>query len=80
MQAHIRVEGPFSSPYRGLEAAMAVQSGLFDVDDRLRRLSDLGDQLEVFAAAVDFEIFRPELERRSPIPTAPRAAGNRLIR
>lgn len=41
---------------------MAVQSGLFDVDDRLRRLSDLGDRLEAFAAAVDFEIFRPELD------------------
>src|SRR5439155_11565043 len=51
-----------SSPYRGSEAAMAVQSGLFDVGDRLRRLSDLGDQLEAFAAAVDFEIFRPELD------------------
>jgi hypothetical protein len=44
------------SPYRGSEAAMSVQSGLFDVDDRLRRLSDLGDQLEAFATAVDFEI------------------------
>jgi hypothetical protein len=35
---------------------------LFDVDDRLKRLSDLGDQLEAFATAVDFEVFRPELE------------------
>jgi IS5 family transposase len=41
---------------------MAGQAGFFDVDDRLKRLSDLGDQLEVFAAAVDFEVFRPELE------------------
>ena len=42
---------------------MASQSGLFDVDDRLQRLSDLGDQLETFAAAVDFELFRAELMR-----------------
>ncbi len=25
-------------------------------------MSDLGDQLEAFTAAVDFEVFRPELE------------------
>jgi len=31
------------------------------VDDRLKRLSDLGDQLEAFRAAVDFEIFRADL-------------------
>jgi transposase len=35
--------------------------GFFDFDDRLRRLSDLGDQLEAFGRAVDFEIFRPDL-------------------
>ena len=40
---------------------MRGQPGFFDVDDRLKRLSDLGDQLEAFAAAVDFEAFRPEL-------------------
>ncbi len=39
---------------------MARQSGLFDVDERLR-LSGIGDQLETFAAVVDFEMFRPEL-------------------
>ena len=41
---------------------MSDQPGFFDVDDRLRRLSDLGDQLEAYAATVDFEMFRPELE------------------
>ncbi len=41
---------------------MARQPGLFDVDERLRRLSDIGDQLEAFSAVVDFEIFRPELD------------------
>ena len=40
---------------------MRGQRGLFDVDDRLKRLSDLGDQLEAFRAAVDFELFRAEL-------------------
>ena len=41
---------------------MRGQPGFFDVDDRLRRLSDLGDQLEAFRAAVDFEMFRPRLD------------------
>jgi transposase, IS5 family len=40
---------------------MARQPGLFDVDERLRRLSDIGDQLEAFASVVDFEMFRPDL-------------------
>jgi len=40
---------------------MHRQRGFFDVDERLKRLSDLGDQLLAFAGAVDFEIFRPEL-------------------
>ncbi|MGX1100233.1 IS5 family transposase [Amorphus sp. MBR-141] len=35
---------------------------MFDVDERLQRLSDIGDQLEAFAAVVDFEMFRPELD------------------
>jgi hypothetical protein len=40
---------------------MRRQAGFFDVDDRLKPLSDLGDQLEAFEAAVEFEAFRPEL-------------------
>lgn len=40
---------------------MQGQPGFFDVDDRLKRLSDLGDQLEAFRMAVDFEIFRANL-------------------
>jgi hypothetical protein len=32
---------------------MAGQAGLFDVDDRLQRLRDLGDQLEAFGSAVE---------------------------
>ena len=42
---------------------MRGQPGLFDVEDRLKRLSDLGDQLLAFAAAVDFKMFRPALTR-----------------
>ena len=41
---------------------MATQPGLFDVEERLQRLSDIGDQLEAYAAVVDFEIFRADLE------------------
>ena len=33
---------------------MARQPGFFDVDDRLKRLSDIGDQLEAFSTVVDF--------------------------
>jgi transposase, IS5 family len=42
---------------------MHCQPGLFDIDERLMRLSDLGDQLLAFARVVDFEVFRPELLR-----------------
>jgi transposase, IS5 family len=40
---------------------MRGQPGFFDVDERLKRLSGLGDHLEAFAAAVDFEMFRADL-------------------
>ena len=39
------------------------QSGFFDVEERLARLSGLGDQLEAFSRTVDFEVFRPDLEQ-----------------
>src|ERR1700687_2079665 len=41
--------------------SMRDQPGFFAIDDRLKRLSDLGDQLEAFRVVVDFETFRPEL-------------------
>jgi IS5 family transposase len=41
---------------------MRRQAGFFDVDDRLKRLSALGDQLEAFRAVVNFEMFRPDLD------------------
>jgi transposase, IS5 family len=37
---------------------MQRQPGFVDADDRLKQLSNLGDQLEAFKTAVDFEIFR----------------------
>ena len=40
---------------------MRGQPGFFDVDERVKRLSGLGDQLLAFANALDFEVFRPEL-------------------
>ena len=41
---------------------MGRQPGLLDVEDRQNRLSDHGDHLEAFAAAVDFELFQPTLD------------------
>lgn len=40
---------------------MRGQTGFFDVDERLKRLSGLADHLEAFSAAVDFETFRADL-------------------
>jgi IS5 family transposase len=40
---------------------MRGQPGFFDIDERLQRLSHLGDHLEAFAGAVDFEMFRANL-------------------
>src|SRR4030088_3009806 len=45
----------------GSEMIRCEEAGFLDVDDRLQRLSDLGDQLEACEAAVEFETFRPEL-------------------
>lgn len=38
------------------------QAGFFDLDDRLKRLSDIGDELEVYSGVIDFEMFRSDLE------------------
>jgi len=42
---------------------MMKQPGFFDVEDHLARLSGLGDQLEAFSRVVDFDAFRPDLEK-----------------
>jgi hypothetical protein len=54
---------------------MARQSGLFDVEERLRELSAKGDDLERVNALVEFETFRPELELA--VPRADRSKGGR---
>lgn len=40
---------------------MRGQPGFFAIDVRMQRLSGLGDHLEAFSAAVDFEMFRSDL-------------------
>ena len=45
---------------------MRGQAGFFDVDERLKELSAKGDQLERLSAIVDFELFRPDLEKAVP--------------
>ena len=57
---------------------MRGQPGFFDIDDRLKRLSDLGDQLETFRSAVDFEVFRPELN--AALRSDRKAGGHRSTR
>jgi transposase, IS5 family len=46
---------------------MRGQPVFFDIDDRLKRVSDLGDQLEAFRVAVDFETDREKF-MRTPFP------------
>lgn len=63
------------------EAGMAGrQVGFWDVEHRLRQLSERGDPMEKLASTVDFEIFRAELVLRWDLGTARRAAVRRSIR
>ena len=39
------------------------QAGLFGLSNQLKRLSDCGDPLETMGRVVDFEVFRPALEK-----------------
>jgi transposase, IS5 family len=54
---------------------MVGQPGLFDIDERLKDLSAKGDDLEQLNAIVDFEMFRPDLERA--VPSSDRVKGGR---
>ena len=54
---------------------MVAQLGFFDLEDRLARLSAKGDELERLSAVVDFELFRPDLERA--VPRSDRTKGGR---
>ncbi len=55
---------------------MRGQPGFFDVDERMKRLSGLGDHLEAFSGAVDFEMFRADLV--TALGYSDRARGGRL--
>ena len=54
---------------------MAGQPGFFDAGARLQALSAAGDPLERLAAAVDFELFRAELE--AALQRSDRSKGGR---
>ena len=54
---------------------MNGQPGFFDVDERLAELSAKGDHLEALNRLIDFELFRPELDRA--VPRADRSKGGR---
>ena len=45
--------------------------GIFDVQDRLQDLSKSGDPLEKITHVVNFEIFRPEIEKAIDIKANP---------
>ena len=42
---------------------MMMQSGFFDLEERYRKLSELGDPLEAINRVVDWEVFRPVLKK-----------------
>jgi hypothetical protein len=46
------------------------QPGFFDGEERLKALSAAGDPLERLSRAVDFEVFRGELEGKHPAKAA----------
>ena len=54
---------------------MAGQPGFFDLEERYRALSAAGDALERLARAVDFELFRRELE--AALDRSDRSKGGR---
>jgi len=56
------------------------QPGFFDVEERFARLSGLGDQLEAFSRTVDFEAFRPDLEKALAYSDGSKTAGRWRVR
>jgi hypothetical protein len=59
---------------------MAGQAGFFDVDDRLKRLSDLGDQLEALPRRLTSRCSDRSWKRYWPTQTAAEADARRSIR
>lgn len=51
---------------------MAKQAGFWSVEDRLAEISEGGDPLETLNKTVDFERFRPILERAAGRPRSPK--------
>jgi len=56
------------------------QLGFFDVKERPSRLSGLGDQLESFSRTVDFEVFRPDLDKAPAYSNGRKGGERHLIR
>ena len=54
-------------PGRGLELFDARMPGFFDVDERMRRLRDVGDQLEHAAGTTNNFIFLGKAASRFPV-------------
>ena len=54
---------------------MVKSPGLFDVDERLRRLSDIGDQLEAYASADKPTSWRCRSEKGSSLEDLDYSAG-----
>ena len=65
----------FGGPDRERGRGMRGQAGFFDIEERLKELSAKGDTLERLSGLVDFELFRPDLERA--VPRADRSRGGR---
>lgn len=59
---------------------MLEQLGFLDVEEHLARLSGLGDQLEAFSRTMDFEAFRPDLDRTLAYAAGSKRGPHRLTR
>ena len=74
----IHWRAPRDHGFRGADRergrGMRGQAGFFDIEERLKELSAKGDTLERLNGLVDFELFRPDLEKVRRGPTAPAAA------
>ena len=55
------------------------QTGFFDAEERLARLSGPVDQLEAFSRTVDFEVLHPDLEQALAYSDGSTGGGDRLL-
>ena len=63
-----------SQDIAAFEVVMTKQSCFWDIEDRLEKISAKGDLLETLAAAVNFERFRPTLEKAAGRPCDPKSS------